>query len=291
MNAPVPAPAAESLSATQRAALISLLADEDAAVYQSIRAKLLSFGPPAVEWLRAATLSSDPLLRRRARGIVRQLTRQAADERFLSYCLTQGERMELEEGSWLLAQTQYPDFNPTAYRALLDQYAAEVRTRTDLASGHPGAIVEAINHYLFHQLGYRGNEGHFYDPDSSYLNRVMDTRTGNPISLATIYLLVGRRLQLPITGLGFPGHFICRYQTAMVEFYLDPFHQGRLMTKADCVRYLLRTHQTMQEGYLAPMSPRRMVLRMCSNLHQIYLHHRLTEEGARLQRYVVALAK
>ena len=280
----------ERLSESQRAALISLLGDEDPAVYETIRSKLLSFGPEVVAWLRPYAISDDPLLRRRTQHIITIFGRKAADERFLSFCVSRGEDLPLEQGVWLLAQTQYPDINVTAYEALLDAFTAALKARIDLSSSLE-EILEAINRYLFNELEFQPNELNYYDPDNSYLNRVIDNRTGNPISLCTIYLLLGRRLKLPITGIGLPGHFVCRYQTSTAEVYIDAFNRGKLLTKADCIKYLVHTHHGLEEGYLAPVTPRRILLRMCANLHQIYLHNELADETARFQRYLVALAK
>jgi regulator of sirC expression with transglutaminase-like and TPR domain len=279
-----------ALSEGQKAALISLLADDDPAVYQLIREKLLSFGQEAIGWLRPHTLSSDPVMRRHALEIAHHLSRQASDNRFLTFCLSQGGDLDIEEGSWLLAQTQYPDINVAAYQALLDSYAGDLRERVDFAADTED-VLRTLNQYLFSALKYNGNEHDYYDPENSYLNRVMDRRTGNPISLCLIYILLSRRLRLPIVGIGMPGHFICRYQTSREEIFIDAFNQGRLLTKSECIRYLKQTGHGFQEGYLAPVNPRRMLLRMCTNLHQIYYQLELAEEAARLQRYLVALAK
>ena len=280
----------ERLSEGQRAALISLLGDDDASVYQAVRTKLISFGPQTCEWLKPYTLSNDALLRRRVHEIISFFGRQAADERFMLFCGSRGEDLPLEEGAWLLAQTQYPDVNVEAYEAMLDAFADALRCRIDFAADVE-QIIGAINGYLFHELHFKPNEANYYDTENSFLNRVIDNRTGNPISLCTIYLLLGRRLKLPITGIGLPGHFVCRYQTSTAEIYIDAFNRGKLLTKADCIKYLLHTHHGLEEGYLAPVTPRRMLLRMCANLHQIYLHNEQTEETARFQRYLVALAK
>ena len=114
----------ERLSESQRAALISLLADEDAGVHQTVRTKLLSFGEEVIDWLRPYTLSNEPLLRRRAQEIINVFGRKNADQQFMSFCGSRGEDLPLEEGVWLLASTQYPDINVTAYEALLDAFAS-----------------------------------------------------------------------------------------------------------------------------------------------------------------------
>jgi regulator of sirC expression with transglutaminase-like and TPR domain len=270
--------------------LLSLLVDDDASVYRTVRDKIVSFGPQAVQWLRPHTLSSEPVLRRRAQEIVLHFGRQAADTRFLAFCLKHGEDFDLEQGAWLFAQTHYPDISIEGYRAVLDSHADQLRERVDFG-GEARQILDRINDYLFHELGFSGNDANYYDPENSYLNRVLDRRTGNPINLSLLYLLLARRLQLPVAGIGLPGHFICRYQNTATEVYIDVFNRGKLLSKADCVQYLLQGNYSVRDDYLGPVSPRRLLLRICGNLHQIYLHHGLEDQVTRLQRYLVALAK
>ena len=276
---------------SEKKALLNLLADEDHAVYQTIRAKILSYGLSATRWLQPSTLSSDPILRRRALEIIQHLSRRAADNRFLAFCLTHGEELDAELGAFLLAQTQYPDINVQAYQALFDNYAAELREQ--IGPGHSSEqIIAIINHYLFDELGFHGNEENYYDPENSFLNRVIDQRTGNPISLCMLYLAVARRLKLPVVGIGMPGHFLCRFQTTTEEaLFIDAFNRGKLLTRADCVKYLVHTRDGFKESYIAPVSGRRTLLRICSNLHQIYGELSLADEVERLQRYIIALAK
>jgi regulator of sirC expression with transglutaminase-like and TPR domain len=279
-----------SLDEKQRAALISLLADEDPSIYEIVRSKILSYGQTARQWLRPYTLSNDPMMRRRAAEIVHHLARQSADERFLVFCQRHGEDLDLEEATGLLAQTRYPEINPEAYRALYDHWAHELRERLNLTAA-PEQILGVINRYLFSELGFSGNEHYSDEPESCYLNRIVDQRTGNPIGLCAVYLFVARHLGLPVVGIGLPGHFICRYQSPLKEIYVDCFRQGRFLTKGDCIKYLLQTKHSLQEGYLAPVSPRRMLLRMCANLHSAYAHLEMTEEAARVQRYVMAMTR
>ncbi len=290
MNASVTSEKPKALSESQKGALIRLLSDDDTSVYRLVREKILSHGQEVSGWMRPHVLSSDPVLRRRAQEILDYLARQSADNRFLAFCLSQGEDFDLEQGTWLLAQTRYPDINVVAYKALLDSFAGDLRDKIDFGDT-PRRILATIDDYLFAELGFQGNERNYYEPENSYLNRVIDRRTGNPMSLCMIYLFISRRLKLPVAGIGMPGHFLCRFQCSTDEIYIDAFNKGRLLTKADCVKYLLNTSYGFQEGLLAPATPRRILLRMCSNLHQIHVHLKLTDETARSQRYIVALAK
>jgi len=290
MSLPVTTAPAKELPESQWRALLNLLGDDDPAIYQSVREKILSFGEDAGDRLRPHRLSDDPIVRRRAREIVRHFDRQEADTWFLGFCLKHGEEFDLEEGVWLLALTRYPEINVEAYRALMDHFAAELRERIDYSESDK-EILGTINNYLFDELGFSGNEENYYDPQNSYLNQVIDRRKGNPINLSLLYLLLARRLQLPVAGIGLPGHFICRYQSTSEEIYVDPFHHGKFLTKGDCIQYLVSGSHGLQDEFLAPVSTRRMLMRICSNLHQIYSQMENTEETTRLQRYLVALAR
>ncbi len=274
----------------ERAALVSLLTDDDPAVYLTVQKKILSCGPEASEWLRPHVLSPDPLLRRRSREIVRHFAQVEADSQFLAFCRQPGEDFDLETGVWLLARTNYPDINVEAYQAQLDGYAAELRGRLNPAADGQ-ETVEVLNKYLFAELGFKGNEVAYYDPQNSYLNRVMDRRTGNPITLCVFYILLARRLWLPVTGIGLPGHFICCYQSRTEEFYLDVFNHGRTMTREDCSQFLAHLGEAARTEAFTPASPRRILTRICNNLHQTYRQLGLQEEMLRFSGYAAALAR
>src|ERR1700733_5924779 len=156
---------AGNLEEKHRRALVSLLADDDAKVYRTVRQTILAYGPSSSNWMREHTLSSDPVLRRRASEIVNHFARQDADNQFLAFCLNQGEDFDLEQGVLLLSRTQYPQINLEAYSALLDDYAGELRERLDL-NGAVDQIIRVLNDYLFRELKFTGDEQNFYDPEN-----------------------------------------------------------------------------------------------------------------------------
>ena len=238
----------QALSESQRLALVSLLADEDPAVYRTVREKLLACGPPAAEWLRPHMTSSDPALRRRARQIVLHFERQAADDHFLAFCLRHGEASDLERGAWLLAQTQYPRINVEAYQAVLDSYASELRGRL-ASTGEPEDILTVLSQYLCGELGFAGDEEHYYDPRNSFLNEVMDRRLGIPISLSVLFMAVAQRVGLEVEGVRFPGHFLVKQVTGGRELYIDPYRGGAILTSEDCAeRYRAMTQGRGSRG-------------------------------------------
>ncbi|MBI3882257.1 MAG: hypothetical protein HY301_19640 [Verrucomicrobia bacterium] len=278
-----------AFSDRERVALLNLLCDDDPGVQRAVRAKIISQGAMAAAWMRSFALDSDPVLRRRSQEIVRHFDSQAADNRFLGFCLKNGEDLDLEEGALLLAVSEYPHINLAGYRAWLDDLAAQFREHLG-AETDPDIVLAIINRHLFSELGFVGNEKNYYDPQNSYLNRVLDRRTGNPITLSLVYLLIARRLRLPVVGIGMPGHFVCRFQSALREIYIDPFNRGRLLSKADCLKYLADSGQAVHDPHLSPVTPRRMLTRICLNLHHIYVRSGQMENAARFQRYLIALS-
>lgn len=280
----------EVLREPQLKALINLLSDEDPQVFDVVHRQFEQHRDEANAALRMAALSDDPITRKHAGKILTEFKKQDSDTEFLRFCLTQGEEFDLEEAAFLLSNTGVPDANKTAHQALLDLFARQIKERlAGISSGEQ--ILATINEYLFTELGFHGNEDNYYEPQNSYLAAVIDRRTGNPISLSALYIFIGKRLRLPIVGIGLPGHFLCRYQSTKEEYYIDAFNEGKLLTKNDCIKFLVHTNHTINGGYLLPMSSRRILMRMCANLHQIYTETKNKEETERLQRYLIALAK
>jgi len=277
-------------TAGRQGALITLLGDEDETVHAAVRERVLALGPEALQWLGGHANNADPLVRRRVRSIMEELARRQADGDFLRMAITKGFDLDAEESALLLARTEYPSISLDGYRAMLDSFAAEAGEAVAATDQVEGKIA-AINALLFEKLGFCGNEEDYYDPRNSYINQVIDRRTGNPIGICMIYLAIARRLRLPVAGIGMPGHFLCRYQSLNGEVFIDAFNRGKLLSKAECVKYLAHTTEGFREEFLTPVPARRMILRVCSNLHQIYSRRSDTSAMTRFQRYIVALAR
>jgi regulator of sirC expression with transglutaminase-like and TPR domain len=239
-------------------------------------------------WLKPHTLSADPKLRRRAIELLAHHDREAAHVRFLEFCRRSGESLDLETGAGLLARTRHPEASLSGYTALLDDWAATLQERL-AGLKESGEILGELNRLVFSELGFRGDEQYGLHPECSYLNKILDRRSSNPIGLSLVYLLLARRLQLPITGIGLPGHFVCRYQSSTREVYIDCFRQGAFLSKGDCVKYLLQSNFESVEGGLAPVSNRRILLRICLNLSHTYRRLELDTEAARIQLYIQAM--
>jgi regulator of sirC expression with transglutaminase-like and TPR domain len=160
--------------------------------------------------------------------------------------------------------------------AQLDAIAATIRGRLP-ADAFPEQKVAAINRHLFGELGFAGNVEAYYDPRNSYLNQVLERRVGIPITLAIVYLEVGRRLALAVRGVGFPGHFLVKVRLRGGELVLDPFEGGEPRSERELrtrLEQLLPKHRAAAadlEPYLAAATPREILARVLRNLKSIYL--------------------
>ncbi len=154
-------------------------------------------------------------------------------ETFLRLLEQPQERVPLAEAALHIARTEYPALDVAPYLERLAEMSRVVAGRLGAARDIYSQL-EAINAHLFGELGFRGNQQGFYDPRNSFLNDVLEQRTGIPITLSVVYIDVGRRLGLPLAGVGLPGHFLVGYRGDGREIYIDPFHQGLLLTREDC---------------------------------------------------------
>ncbi len=271
-------------------ALLTLLGDENPAVWGPVRAQWLTAGESALRWLGSRRLHSDPIIRRRAGEILDEVAAGPAEEAFLKFSLQHGEHFNLERAVWLFTCTRYPREQPEAWGALFDEYANDIRGQMPPATTGKSMLV-AIRQRLFAGLDLRGNEADYYNPENSYPHRVIIRRLGNPLALSLIYLFIARRLELPVSGIGMPGHFICRYQSLQEQFYIDAFHGGALLTRADCMKRLQTLSIAQDDHLLLPISSRRILQRMIHNLYIIHKERKESAESNRLQRYLVALAR
>jgi regulator of sirC expression with transglutaminase-like and TPR domain len=181
---------------------------------------------------------------------------------------------DLATPALMIAQLECPSLNPAPYLEKLDAMGAAARERL-VASGCLDArtsetAVDVLNAYLFDEEGFTGNRDRYDDPSNSFLNEVLERRTGIPITLALVYMEVARRAGIQIEGVNFPGHFLMRF----TPLILDPFHRGARLSEHDCRRLLQRhigEEAAFDPALLAPATKPQMLTRMLLNLKRIYV--------------------
>lgn len=183
-------------------------------------------------------------------------------------------QIDLAKAALFLAQEEYPNLDIDEYINALDTMAAEIEERLP-NERYPLRVIKIINQYLYEELGFTGNANDYYDPRNSFLNDVIDRRTGIPISLALVYLEIARRLDFPMVGVGMPGHFLIRPDFEDSAIFVDAFNGGEILFPEDCQARLTQIYNRPVElspNFLEPVSPRRFLGRMLSNLKLIYIN-------------------
>ena len=196
------------------------------------------------------------------------------------------EEIPLFASALLIAKDEYPDLADDNYESLLRQYVRRLRKIVDQGEA-PAAQLRSLNSFLYDELGFTGNDQDYYDPRNSYLNDVLDRRLGNPISLAVVQMELARRLELPLQGVSFPGHFLVRLPLDEGIVVLDPFQKGRSLDAAE-LRRRARTHLETQDiddqrlaRMLEPATHRAILSRMLRNLKAVYSEREQWEKSLR----------
>jgi regulator of sirC expression with transglutaminase-like and TPR domain len=190
--------------------------------------------------------------------------------------------LDLAELALHLARDEYLDLDVEACLSELDGMAHEAKA---YLRGGLKARVEGLCRYLFHEMGFRGNTQEYYDARNSYLNQVLERRTGIPISLSAVAMAVGVRAGLEVVGVGLPGHFVVKAVANGSEVLFDPFHGGRLLSISDCEHLV---YQVTGETYQATPAAFQAVpvglilLRMLNNLKGTYLREGDFRRGIRV---------
>ena len=207
----------------------------------------------------------------------------------------------LAQAALVIARTEYPRLDTERYLTVLDAMghaAHRVIEKETAESGDSSTLarIKAFNAYLFDDLHFIGNRDKYEDPRNSCLNEVLDRRTGIPITLALVYMEVGRRAGLQIDGVNFPGHFLVRCPEVGGRgnsgLIVDPFHGGALLSEHDC-RVLLQKHVgeevAFSKSLLVPATRPQIVIRMLLNLKRLYVHMRSFPQARDVTELLLAM--
>jgi regulator of sirC expression with transglutaminase-like and TPR domain len=183
-------------------------------------------------------------------------------ERFAHLLRLPDADLPLDEMALVIAAHARPALDVGAYLGRLD----------DLAASCPAPTLDSLLTHLFVRGPFRGNQANYYDPANSLLDQVIDRGLGIPITLSAVAMEVGRRLGVPLWGVGMPGHFLLRDKVDPTVF-ADPFHGGRQLDAAGCQRLFTAMQgeqAAWRDEYLEPVSRREIVIRMLNNLKLVF---------------------
>jgi regulator of sirC expression with transglutaminase-like and TPR domain len=218
-------------------------------------------------------------------------TKDYSEDREFSRLIRREDRIDLQRLSLEMARDEYPELDLERLLSWFDQVAAEIKPKIRVTF----SVIESLLVMIEHLAGERslyGTSAAFRDPRCSYLNRVIETGRGLPITLSLVYMGVAERLGLELKGVALPLHFVCRMDTSRGPLFIDAFTNGNILTEKQCVEWLKRTcdlSEDVIQRSLGPAEPRTIVLRMLNNLKVMYAQQEAWKSLWNVQNRLCAL--
>ncbi|MFZ4262608.1 transglutaminase-like domain-containing protein [Sphingobacterium sp. HJSM2_6] len=255
-------------------ALIYLLDDPDKDIFQEIEHKLITCGPEVIPLLEQSWESAfDPLSQSRIENIVHKIQFDQVKNDLQLWKLNNSE--DLLEGLLIINRFQYPNLNEEqVYYQLAElRRTAWFHLMYDMS---PVEKVKLLNNILFREFGLSGNTSNYHDPQNSFIQRVLETKKGNPISLSCLYAIIAQKLDIPIYGINLPKHFVLAYVEGekhdKVLFYINVFNRGQIMREDDIYAFLRQLNLPISEAFTLPCSNLAIIIRVLRNLIAAYEH-------------------
>lgn len=258
------------MTSSEIKALLSLLDDSDPDIIAHVQARISTLGETLIPHLEAAwEASADPAEQQHFADLVHRLQFEGLQRRLAIW--QEGGGQDLLEGMWLVNQYQFPATDLATLHRLLDEYYYEawVMMRSEM---HPYDQVKTLNYVLFRQARFSANTQNFHSPANSALSRVLESHRGNPLTLCVVYMLIARRLGMPVYGVNLPNLFILTWQpeqgsgSGYAPFYINAYNRGLLLTRADIETYVKQLGLPLADIYFEPCANLDIVRRAFRNL-------------------------
>ena len=250
-------------------AMIHLLDDSDQEVVSMVEQQIRTLGPSIIPVLESEweSESLNPILQSKIENLIHDFQWQSVKTRLQLWKESGG--MDLLEGMWILATYRYPDYSYEQLKVDMDQLYYEVwpQMREEL---HPMDQVKVLNTVLFEQLKFGPNSKNFHAANNSFINNVLSSKKGNPISLCVIYMWIAQKLGLPIYGVNLSNLFVLTYKQNGLQFYINVFNKGLIFNKIDIDNYIAQLNLTSNEIYYNPCSNLEIIRRVIRNLMMAY---------------------
>jgi regulator of sirC expression with transglutaminase-like and TPR domain len=267
--------------------LLQLFDDESPEIQKALREEILKHSLEIILNKDGFCKDLSPKDSEKLNFILKQLHRELIYNAYNQLSDSSQEEINLEKSVFVLSYWRQPEISCLTLTNLLDKLAGEVAEEMP-QSGHPLGFIDHINKVLFQRYHFRGNSADYYNPENSYLHKVIETGLGIPISLSIIYILVAKRLSFPVFGVCMPAHFILKFDNGEDEIFFDPFYGGKIYSRQTCLEYMKGFDVVMPEKVLEGCSNLEIIKRVFRNLYLNYSSH--TPEPDKLEEIEQILA-
>jgi regulator of sirC expression with transglutaminase-like and TPR domain len=252
--------------------LMKLMDDDDPLVSAAVERELLDGGDEIVRLLESEKANAELKVKKRIENLISRIYIDKLQKDYdLLLDFVSHREFSLERALFLLAKPLYPEVDFVSVESQLNELANELRKKiSDLEI--PYDIIQRVNDFFLNDIGFAGNSKDYYNPDNSMLHRVLETHRGIPISLGIIYILVGRRLNLPMFGVGAPAHFLVKFvpTSSGKEFYVDVFNGGRIMSRKEAEDFINDMGFSFEPRFLKDSSDLEILARTCRNIARAF---------------------
>lgn len=270
-------------------ALVSLLDDEDSEVATLVEQKIRSLGRDIIPFLETEWEGSfSPIAQRRIEELIHDLQLSVMIERLTEW--KNGGALDLLEGMWIVATYQYPDLGLEKLQTEIDQLRYRVWEQFG-EEGTPVEQVKTMNGVFYGTLGFGANTKNFHSASNSMINVVLESRRGNPITLCVIYLLIARKLNIPVYGVNLPNLFVLTYKKGKTQFYINVFNRGIIFSKTDIDHYITQLNLSQKESFYQPCSNLEIIQRVLRNLILSYEKAGEPEKIKEVEKMLIAIVE
>ncbi|MEY4609736.1 MAG: hypothetical protein RL246_55 [Bacteroidota bacterium] len=250
-------------------AMIQLMDDSDQEVVHMVETQIRTLGPSIIPILESEweNLSLNPVLQNKIENLIHEFQMESMKTRLMHW--KQSGAMDLLEGMWILATYRFPEYSFATLKKDMDQLYYEVwpQMRDNL---HPIDQIKVLNGVMFDQLKFGANTKNFHAANNSFINVVLESKKGNPISLCVIYMWIAQKLGFPVYGVNLPNLFVLTYKHEQTQFYINVFNKGLIFNKVDIDNYLAQLNLTPLDIYYQPCSNLEIIRRVLRNLIMAY---------------------
>ena len=282
--------------------LIHLLDDPDEGIYSHIRIQILALGEEIIPNLENAweTNIFGVLFQNRIEQLIHDIQFEALLKHLEMW--KNAGAASLLDGVILIDRFQYPDFDQEQMLKTLEQIQQDIWLELN-ANLTAFEQVKVMNHILYEVYGFNGNTNNYHNPKNSFLNIVLESKKGNPLSLSLIYSIIAQNLDLPIYGVNLPRHFVLAYldrfslyktnniYTADVLFYINPFSKGTVFSVKEIDHFLEQLKLEQDPKYYQPCTNVDILIRALSNLSNSYTKLGDTAKVEEIKKMMVVLEK
>jgi regulator of sirC expression with transglutaminase-like and TPR domain len=283
-------------------ALIRLLDDNDKEIYQQIEQRLIEIGQEAIPELEVAWGHSlDLILQQRIEHIIHKIQLGHLSGELKNWY--EKDRDNLLNGALIISRYQYPDLNEAKILKKIDKIRRDVwiELNDNLTALEQ---VKVINHVFFTIHGFSGNTQNYHAPQNSFINNVLETKKGNPLSLAILYSEICRSVGVPVYGVNLPEHFILVYKdegsilpvnaeekNPRLLFYINPFSKGSVFGSQEIDNFLKQLKLKPEKSFFEPCDNVEIITRMIRNLIFSYTKLGHDDKVAELEELIKALGE